>query len=144
MSSKYAATSQRSLAAITRKGSTFTLGTTTGTPIYDPATDTWSGSTSALATGRAVQIAIQFGSELTGSPGQPVDTGNLRNAWIRENPSENVSIVSTNVEYAQSIEDGIGPHGPLTLRSAVGGFHSVALTVAGFDRIVDAAVRAQQ
>jgi hypothetical protein len=57
MSSKYAATSQRSLAAITRKGSTFTLGTTTGTPIYDPATDTWSGSTSALATGRAVQIA---------------------------------------------------------------------------------------
>lgn len=57
MSSKYAATADRSLAAIARKGSTFTLGTTSGTPIYDPATDSWSGSTSALATGRAVQIA---------------------------------------------------------------------------------------
>lgn len=88
--------------------------------------------------------SIQFGSSITGSPGQPVDTGNLRNAWIRENPSENVSIVSTNVEYAQSIEDGIGPHGPLTLRSAVGGFHSVALTVAGFDLIMSAAMQARQ
>jgi hypothetical protein len=86
--------------------------------------------------------SIQFGSPLTGAPGQPVDTSNLRNSWQDEKVSPTEHVISTPVEYAQPIEDGIGPHGPLTLRSAVGGFHSIAQTVANFDRIVDAAVGA--
>jgi hypothetical protein len=86
----------------------------------------------------------QFGSELTGSPGVVVDSANLRNSIVRQNASPTEATISTNVEYAQAIEDGVGPHGPLTQRQPVGGFHALALTVAGFDRIVDAAVRAQQ
>lgn len=85
--------------------------------------------------------SVQTGSELTGAPGQPVDTGNLRASWNLQFESESESLISTNVEYAQPIEEGVGPHGPLTLRSAVGGFHSVQLTAAGFDRIVDAVAR---
>jgi hypothetical protein len=81
--------------------------------------------------------SIQSGSELTGAPGQPVATGNLRNSWQFEFPTPDSARISTNVEYAQPIEDGIGRFGPLTLRSAVGGFHSVAMTVANFDRIIE-------
>lgn len=86
----------------------------------------------------------QFGSPLTGSPGVIVDTGDLRNSIMRDDVSPTEATISTNVEYAQSIEDGVGPHGPLTQRQPVGGFHALGLTVAGFDRIVDAAARAQQ
>lgn len=84
-----------------------------------------------------VQRSIVEGSEITAAPGQPVDTGNLRASWSTAYESPTVARISTNVEYARPIEDGVGPHGPLTLRSAVGGFHSIALTVAGFDRIVE-------
>jgi hypothetical protein len=87
--------------------------------------------------------SIQFGSPLTAAPGQPVDKGNLRNSWQDERVSPTEHIVSTPIVYADNIEDGISSHGtPMTLRSAVGGFHSVALTVSNFDRIVDAAVEA--
>jgi hypothetical protein len=87
--------------------------------------------------------SIQFGSPLTAAPGQPVDTGNLRNSWQDEKVSPTEHVISTPVVYASNIEDGISSHGtPMTLRSAVGGFHSVALTVANFDRIVDDAARA--
>lgn len=51
------------------------------------------------------------------------------------------ALVATKLEYAPAIEDGIGPHGPMSLRSAVGGFHSVKITVAGAQRIVDEAVK---
>lgn len=54
--SKYAGNATRALAAIERKGADVSFGTTTGTPIYDPATDTFSGSSAALANGKAVQI----------------------------------------------------------------------------------------
>lgn len=71
---------------------------------------------------------------ITGAPGQPVDTGFLRNSWQLEvRPGE--AEISTNAEYARAIEDGIGPFGPLTLRSKVGGFHSVRLTIAGASAI---------
>jgi hypothetical protein len=87
--------------------------------------------------------SIQFGSQLTGATGQPVDTGNLRNSWQDERVSSTEHIISTPVIYAQNIEDGISSHGtPMTLRSAVGGFHSVALTVSSFDRILESAVHA--
>jgi hypothetical protein len=87
--------------------------------------------------------SIQFGSPITGAVGQPVDTGALRNSWMREDVSPTEAIVSTNLEYARSIEDGISSHGtPISFKSAVGGAHSVEQTVAGFDRIVAAAVQA--
>jgi hypothetical protein len=82
--------------------------------------------------------AMQFGSELTGSPGSPVDSGNLRNSWQMEFESPRVALISTTVVYAAAIEDGVGPHGPLTLRSAVGGFHSRKLLIAGWSSLVEA------
>jgi hypothetical protein len=89
-----------------------------------------------------LQRSITHGSDLTGAPGQPVQTGNLQRSWGTTFPAEDKAEIVTNVEYAPAIEDGVGPHGPLTLRSPVGGFHSVAKTIDGFDRIVDAEVRA--
>ncbi|HXG70336.1 MAG TPA: hypothetical protein VNJ04_06940 [Gemmatimonadaceae bacterium] len=85
--------------------------------------------------------SIQTGSPITGAPGQPVDTGALRASWQVEYPAANEALISTNLEYAQPIEDGIGKHGPLQLRSAVGGWHSLKMTVAGFQRIVNHVTR---
>jgi hypothetical protein len=89
----------------------------------------------------AVHESVQIGSALTGAPGQPVDTGRLRASWqlLFETPTR--ALIATNVVYAPPIEDGVGQYGPLTLRSQVGGWHSVALTIAGFQKIVDAEVR---
>lgn len=78
--------------------------------------------------------SIVFGSPLTGAPGQPVDTGRLRASWQAEFPDETTAIISTNVPYAPIIEENIRG---AQLRSAVGGFHSVKLTILGFQRIVD-------
>lgn len=52
---QYDAIAQRSLATIKRKGGpvTFPGG---GAPVYDPATDTWSGGAASAAVGRAVQV----------------------------------------------------------------------------------------
>jgi hypothetical protein len=93
---------------------------------------------------RSVELthqSVQIGSPITAAPGQPVDTGNLRASWQVQYHSESEAEISTNVAYAPPIEDGVGKYGPLKLRSAVGGFHSVKLTVAGFPRIVDAALQ---
>ncbi|HXH43299.1 MAG TPA: hypothetical protein VNK51_05545 [Bradyrhizobium sp.] len=57
MASIYDAVSKRALVAITKKGAAVTFpGAATGASIYDPATDTWTGGTSADPTGRAVQV----------------------------------------------------------------------------------------
>lgn len=85
--------------------------------------------------------SIVEGSELTGAPGQPVDEGTLKASWQIAFPDEDTATIGTNVVYAEPIEDGVGKYGPLTLRSQVGGWHSVKLTVAGFSRIVDAVTR---
>lgn len=93
-----------------------------------------------VSTASAVHSSIVNGDLRTGAPGQPVDTGNLKSSFQLEFESPTVAKISTNVPYAQSIEDGVSyAHGetPLTLRSAVGGFHSVARTAANFDRILD-------
>lgn len=84
-----------------------------------------------------VQTSVVDGSGLTGAPGQPVDTGNLRASWQQVYPEDWIGEVFTNVAYAEPIEEGVGPHGPMTLRSSVGGFHSVKLTRANWDRIVE-------
>ena len=81
--------------------------------------------------------SIVEGSELTGAPGQPVDTGALRASWIVGFDSPDHATISTNLNYAPYIEEGLNSRGPFTLRSAIGGWHSVKLTRAGFQRIVD-------
>jgi hypothetical protein len=85
---------------------------------------------------REIGRSIRTGSELTGAPGQPVDTGNLRNSWVESYPSATLWMISTNVEYAEWIEDGGNDIAAFTLRSEVGGFHSVKLTEAAYGDIV--------
>ena len=86
----------------------------------------------------AVKGSVVDGSPVTGAPGQPVDTGTLKASWHLAFQSPTTATVSTNVEYAESIEDN---HRGARLRSSVGGFHSVRLTVGGFERLVDAETR---
>ncbi len=83
--------------------------------------------------------SIVEGSELTGAPGQPVQTGALKGSWqnVIDGPLERRIV--TNLVYAPQIEDGSRDGRELTLRSPVGGFHSVALTRAGWERIVERA-----
>jgi hypothetical protein len=85
-----------------------------------------------INTASHVHTSVVSGSPVTGAPGQPVDTGNLRTSWQLVFNGTSAE-VSTNVEYAQIIEDN---ERGAQLRSAVGGFHSVKMTRAGWDAIV--------
>lgn len=91
--------------------------------------------------------SIVNGSPVTGAPGQPVDTGALRASWSLTFESPTEALISTNLVYAPAIEEGqqepysrngayIVP-APMTLRSSVGGFHSVKMTRAALQSIVD-------
>jgi hypothetical protein len=94
-----------------------------------------------------VQRAVVEGSEIVGSAGQPVDTGNLKSSWIGRFVNPLSWTLETNVVYAKSIEDGISyANGgtPMQLRSPVGGFHSVKNTVANFGKIVESVVKRNQ
>lgn len=98
--------------------------------------------------------SIVNGSPLTGSPGQPVDTGALKASWHLELGEDEASI-TTPIAYAPIIEDGLrsaydpsgdAPPRPRTkggvrthIKSTVGGHQSVALTVAGIDRLIEEA-----
>lgn len=84
-----------------------------------------------------VRRSVVFGSELTGAPGQPVQTSDLRTSWIGTRISVGVQELTTAMSYAEYIEDGGNDLGAFTLRSEVGGFHSVKLTVAAWDKIVE-------
>jgi hypothetical protein len=95
--------------------------------------------------------SIQVGSAITGAPGQPVEWGTLKASWQIQPEPEGSILVSTNLEYAESIEDGVQASyktkkgtivtpSPMTLRTKTGGFHSVKMTIAAFDRLVDHAV----
>lgn len=80
--------------------------------------------------------SIRSGSPVTTAPGQPVDTGRLKASWTISFDRD-TAFISTDVEYAPGIEDGVGSQGqPIQLRSQVGGFHSVALTRTGFRLLV--------
>lgn len=83
-----------------------------------------------------MERSVVEGSELTGAPGQPVDTGNLFGSWQVTRPSKYEWLLSTNVEYAEYIEHGGNDVAAFTLRSEVGGWHSVKLTEASWDRLV--------
>lgn len=80
--------------------------------------------------------SVVHGSEITTAPGQPVDTGTLRDSWQRTTVAPHVEeITSTdNPAKVASIEHNWRG---ATLRSSVGGFHSLAITRLGFNRIVE-------
>lgn len=89
----------------------------------------------ALFTGVVIEVgnSVRYGSPLTGAPGQPVATGNLLQGWQDEFLGAWLWVLKTNVEYARHVEDNVNNvvfqnHGP----------HSVALTIQGFDAIVNA------
>jgi len=96
-----------------------------------------------------VKESIVNGSAVTGAPGQPVDTGNLKDSWQLTFEGKHSALISTNVAYAPVIEDNLrssfDPRGAMPVKDAlrkpvkstVGGFHSVKLTVGAFDRIVE-------
>lgn len=96
-----------------------------------------------LGAATGVQESVVDGSPVTGAPGQPVDTGSLKGSWQLTFPGQWEAELATRVEYAPAVEEGIGPHGPMTLRSEVGGFHSVKATRANFDRLVEQVNREQ-
>lgn len=91
-------------------------------------------------------VSITEGDPRTGSPGQPVGPDvpphiHLVDSWQVDPTGPLAAAIWTDKVYAPGIEHGVGPYGPLTLRSAVGGFHSVAETVANADRILDDVVK---
>lgn len=93
--------------------------------------------------------SIVNGSPVTGSPGQPVGQygpgyhqgevgGTLKSSWQLRFPSKDVAEITTNLVYAPHNEYGVTEDGrPYRQRSSVGGRFSLALTIAGMDRIVD-------
>ena len=95
--------------------------------------------------------SVTVGSAITGAPGQPVDTGNLLASWQQTFPEDWVGQTATNAEYAVSIEEGqqapyttaagtdVVPR-PIVFKSAVGGAHSVKLSRAGWQPLVNAVV----
>jgi len=78
--------------------------------------------------------SIKFGSATTGAPGQPVRSGNLLRSFHQEGSksAQDIFIVSR-ISYANIIENNFRR---ATLRSAVGGFHSVKITRVNFRWIV--------
>lgn len=86
----------------------------------------------------AAKFSITDGSPLTGAPGQPVDTGALKASWQLDFPSPSRAEITTNLVYAPPNEDGITADGrPYNQRSPVGGRHSVRLTAANIQNIVN-------
>ena len=84
----------------------------------------------------AAYSSIVEGSPVTGAPGQPVDTGNLRGSWQNIIDGPLLRRIVTNVLYAPYIEEGTSRGRAMVLRSQVGGFRSVALTRAGWQALV--------
>lgn len=120
--------------------------------------------TKVKATNRAVYVStatkahesIVRGSTVTGSPGQPVDTGFLRSSWtLAIGPTE--ARIQTNVAYAPVIEyndrSQYNAQGEMpnevqgvtrqSVKSTVGGHHSVRLTIAGASALQAEALREQ-
>ena len=87
-----------------------------------------------------VENSIKFGDPVTGAPGQPVDKGDLLRSYLTEYVTPLHASTTSPLPYAEPIDDGIGPHGPLTLRSEQGGFGSVKQTAANLQALVDDAV----
>lgn len=110
--------------------------------------------------GNAVLESIRDGSPITGAPGQPEQTGELKRSW-KMTLSGNRLRVFSNLFWAEFIEEGFRQRNPtaksllgrifksvgigvkrtnLTLRSPKGGFHSVKITRANIQKLVDKVV----
>ena len=78
--------------------------------------------------------SIMYGDKSTGAPGQPVRSGALLASWVEEGDfgTRLVHWISR-LKYASVIEHNL--RGAI-LRSKVGGFHSVKLTMMAWKRIV--------
>jgi hypothetical protein len=99
---------------------------------------------------KEVLRSVRDGSEITGAPGQPIETGRLKRSWHEVRESDFERQVITKIWYAPAIEDGqqraytlksgkaVTPR-PIVFKSSSGGAHSVALTHASWDKIVEAA-----
>ena len=87
--------------------------------------------------------SVVDGSSITGAPGQPVQKGQLRGSFQLTFPKRLFSSLLTKLKYAPGIELGKDMRSgkQLQQRSAVGGFHSVKLTRAGWNRIVKMAMK---
>ena len=83
-----------------------------------------------------IQKSITVGSGITGAPGSPVDTGELRGAWLAEYLSFWHWRTTNDKPYARFIEEG-----QYIQRSEVGGPHSVKLTRAALPRLLEAKAR---
>jgi len=90
-----------------------------------------------VGTAVAVKGSVVDGSAITAAPGQPVQTDALKLSWQLDFETPTRALVSTKIVYAPVIEHNLRG---ATLRSAVGGFHSVAYTIAGFERLVESEV----
>ena len=96
-----------------------------------------------VGTVTAAWHSIQFGSPITGAPGQPVARGELRDSWQISEQTRTSALISTDKKYALSNEDGIARpgRGPYKqVNPAIGGRWSVALTRAGIQPLLDSEV----
>lgn len=83
--------------------------------------------------------SIKYGSDLTGAPGQPRESGRLISSWVMEERGKSSALIYSDSPYAPQNEDGIvrPGGGPYIQRSATGGRWSVSKTKSNFQRIVD-------
>lgn len=81
------------------------------------------------------ETSIRFGSPVTGAPGQPVRSGKLRDSYhqIGDKKTQSIVILSL-LPYANVIENNFRR---ATLRSKVGGWHSVKITRLNFRLIIE-------
>jgi len=81
-----------------------------------------------------VEMSVLVGSPVTGAPGQPIKSGDLINSWKKEvNLRQRTGTFTSECPYAEIIETNARG---AQLRSEVGGFHSVAMTLAAMNRII--------
>lgn len=81
-----------------------------------------------------VEMSLLVGSHVTGAPGQPVDTGELINSWEKLVEARiRVATFMSSAPHAEIIENNARG---AKLRSKVGGFHSIAITLANMNKII--------
>jgi hypothetical protein len=85
-----------------------------------------------------LQKSIKFGSAVTGAPPMPVAlekyfrAGALRDSIMLTFPDANTALIYTTKWYAPNVEDNAEGH-----HFSSGAPHGWALTIAGFERVVD-------
>lgn len=86
--------------------------------------------------------SIVYGSVMANTQGQPADLREGQFETVKNGPLE--TTIGTNDPSARSVEDGISyKHGgvPITLKSPIGGTHSVKKTEQAGDKIIKAVTK---